>query len=147
MLYSGCIKRIKRINTVNEKAGDKLISINYRSALPLYEQVKNSFIKLFVTGALKPGEQLPSVRELAVELAINPNTIQRAYREMENDGYIYTVSGKGCFVAEQKEARADTSRLLEAFRDAAAKLMFNGVDSEQLKNELEKISKEVKGND
>ncbi len=124
-----------------------MISINYRSALPLYEQVKNSFIKLFVTGALKPGEQLPSVRELAVELAINPNTIQRAYREMENEGYIYTVSGKGCFVAEQKEARADTTRLLEAFRDAAAKLMFNGVDSEQLKNELEKISKEVKGND
>ena len=124
-----------------------MISINYRSALPLYEQVKEGFIRLIMTGAVKPDEQLPSVRELAVELAINPNTIQRAYREMESEGYIYTVSGKGCFVAKQEDARADTSQLLENFRADAAKLIFNGVDAEQLKNELDKISKEVVYND
>ena len=124
-----------------------MISINYRSALPLYEQVKENFIKLIITGAVKPDEQLPSVRELAVELAINPNTIQRAYREMESEGYIYTVSGKGCFVAKQQDARADTSLLLERFKADATKLIFNGVDSEQLKNEIDKISMEVVNND
>ena len=124
-----------------------MISINYRSALPLYEQVKESFIRLIMTGALKPDEQLPSVRELAVELAINPNTIQRAYREMESEGYIYTVSGKGCFVAKQTDARADVSQLLESFKADAAKLIFNGVDAEQLKNEIDKINKEVVYND
>ncbi|MBR6392479.1 MAG: GntR family transcriptional regulator [Eubacterium sp.] len=124
-----------------------MISINYRSALPLYEQVKESFIRLIMTGALKPDEQLPSVRELAVELAINPNTIQRAYREMESEGYIYTVSGRGCFVAKQEEARANTAQLLESFKDAAAKLIFNGVEAEQLKKELEKINREVGNND
>lgn len=124
-----------------------MISINYRSALPLYEQVKEGFIRLIMTGSVKPGEQLPSVRELAVELAINPNTIQRAYREMESEGYIFTVTGKGCFVANQTDARADTSQLLESFRADAAKLIFNGVDAEQLKNELDKISKEVINND
>lgn len=124
-----------------------MISINYRSALPLYEQVKESFIKLIMTGAIKPDEQLPSVRELAVELAINPNTIQRAYREMESEGYIFTVSGKGCFVAKQEDARADTSLLLESFKADAAKLIFNGVDAEQLKNEIDRINKEVAYND
>ena len=124
-----------------------MISINYRSALPLYEQVKESFIRLIMTGALKPDEQLPSVRELAVELAINPNTIQRAYREMESEGYIYTVSGKGCFVAKQTDARADVSQLLESFKADTAKLIFNGVDAEQLKNEIDKINKEVVYND
>ena len=124
-----------------------MISINYRSALPLYEQVKENFIKLIITGAVKPDEQLPSVRELAVELAINPNTIQRAYREMESEGYIYIVSGKGCFVAKQQDARADTTLLLERFKADATKLIFNGVDSEQLKNEIDKISKEVVNND
>lgn len=124
-----------------------MISINYRSALPLYEQVKENFIKLIMTGALQPDEQLPSVRELAVELAINPNTIQRAYRELENEGYIYTVTGRGSFVAEKAEARSDTAQLLEDFRAAAAKLIFNGVNADELKREIENINGEVKSDD
>lgn len=124
-----------------------MISINYRNPLPIYEQVKEEFIKLILTGAISQGEQLPSVRELAVELAINPNTIQRAYRELESDGYINTVSGKGCFVAAPKEVKADVEELTLRFRRNAAKLIWSGMSCEELKNEIDKIYGEVAHND
>lgn len=72
-----------------------MISLNYRDARPIYEQIKNGLKRLIVTGALKEGDKLPSVRSIATELAINPNTIQKAYNELENEGYIYSVPGKG----------------------------------------------------
>lgn len=124
-----------------------MVHINYRSPLPLYEQIKEGIIKLLMTGALAPEERLPSVRDLATELAINPNTIQRAYRELESEGYIYTVPGRGCFAAAQAEAKADTAPLLAAFRDSAAKLIFNGVSCETLRQELDTIDKEVTHHD
>ena len=66
-----------------------MISLNYRDARPIYEQIKNGLKRLIVTGALKEGDKLPSVRSLATELAINPNTIQKAYNELENEGYLF----------------------------------------------------------
>ena len=72
-----------------------MVTINYRDGRPIYEQVKDDLRRLVVTGAMQPGEKLPSVRELAVSLAINPNTIQRAYHELESEGYIVSVPGKG----------------------------------------------------
>ncbi|MBR5217954.1 MAG: GntR family transcriptional regulator [Oscillospiraceae bacterium] len=77
-----------------------MIHLDYRDARPIYEQVKDGLRKLMVTGALRGGDKLPSVRTLAMELAINPNTIQRAYSQLEAEGYIVSVSGKGTFVAE-----------------------------------------------
>ena len=77
-----------------------MVQLNYRDAKPIYEQIKDGLRKLVVSNALDAGEKLPSVRELASQLAINPNTIQRAYRELESEGYIYTIVGKGTFVAE-----------------------------------------------
>lgn len=77
-----------------------MIHLDYRDARPIYEQVKDGLRKLMVTGILRVGDKLPSVRALAVELAINPNTIQRAYSQLEAEGYIVSVSGKGTFVAE-----------------------------------------------
>ena len=85
-----------------------MIHLDYRDTRPIYEQVKDGLRKLMVTGMLRAGDKLPSVRTLAVELAINPNTIQRAYSQLEAEGYIVTVSGKGTFVAEldnQNEVR------------------------------------------
>ena len=85
-----------------------MIHLDYRDSRPIYEQVRDGLRKLMVTGMLRAGDKLPSVRTLAVELAINPNTIQRAYSQLEAEGYIVTVSGKGTFVAEldnQNEAR------------------------------------------
>ena len=74
-----------------------MISLNYRDPRPIYEQLEEKLRRLILSGAIAEGEKLPSVRELASQLAINPNTIQRAYRELEQNGFIYSVPGKGSF--------------------------------------------------
>ena len=80
-----------------------MISINYRDSRPVYEQIVDGFKKLIVTGLIKKDEKMPSVRELAAQYAINPNTIQRAYRDLENEGYIYSVPGRGSFAVDVNE--------------------------------------------
>ena len=110
-----------------------MISLNYRDSRPIYEQIKDGLRKLIVTGALGPDEKLPSVRALAAQLAINPNTIQRAYNELEGEGYIYSVPGKGSFVSPDRSA--DLRRrleLTEKFREIAAELRYLGVGQEEL---------------
>lgn len=77
-----------------------MLTIDYRSGESLYIQIKNNFKKMILSEALKENEMLPSVRQLASSLAININTVQRAYRELEQEGYIYSVPGKGNFVAK-----------------------------------------------
>lgn len=102
-----------------------MITINYRDPRPIYEQIQTELRRLMLTGVLPPGSRLPSVRELAGQLAINPNTIQRAYSQLETEGYVYTVSGRGTFVCEVREQnrqrRAEvTARvqpLMEELRD------------------------------
>ena len=76
-----------------------MIVLDYRDSRPLYQQVKDSLRRMMLTGLLEPDEKLPSVRSLATELAINPNTIQRAYAELEAEWYIYSVAGRGSFVS------------------------------------------------
>ena len=110
-----------------------MISLNYRDSRPIYEQIKDGLRKLIVTGALGTGEKLPSVRALATQLSINPNTIQRAYNELEIEGYIYSVPGKGSFAAGN--TGADDSRrkeLTEKLREIAAELKYLGVSREEL---------------
>ena len=76
-----------------------MIVLDYRDSRPLYQQVKDSLRRMMLTGLLEPDEKLPSVRSLATQLAINPNTIQRAYAELEAEGYIYSVAGRGSFIS------------------------------------------------
>jgi GntR family transcriptional regulator len=76
-----------------------MIVLDYRDSRPLYQQVKDSLRRMMLTGLLEPDEKLPSVRSLATQLAINPNTIQRAYAELGAGGYIYSVAGRGSFVS------------------------------------------------
>lgn len=110
-----------------------MININFRDARPIYEQVKEGFRQHIISGVLSAGDRLPSVRELASGLAINPNTIQRAYRELEAEGYICSVPGKGSFVCEngkallarQSELKAELEKLLCELRAA-------GVGEEEL---------------
>lgn len=83
-----------------------MISLDYRDSRPIYQQIVDGLRKLIVSGAIMPGDALPSVRNLAKELAINPNTIARAYRELEAEGCIDTVPGKGAFCARQENAAA-----------------------------------------
>ena len=90
-----------------------MIRLDYRDARPIYEQVKDGLRRLMVTGVLAPGEKLPSVRSLAMDLAINPNTIQRAYAQLEMEGYVYSVAGRGTFVAEGQEQNLVRRREVE----------------------------------
>ena len=90
-----------------------MLQLNYRDGRPIYEQVRDGLRRLLVTGAIQPGEKLPSVRQLAGQLAINPNTIQRAYEALEQEGCVYSVPGKGSFAAERTEI--DNSRRDELF--------------------------------
>ena len=110
-----------------------MIRLDYRDSRPIYEQVRDGLRRLMVTGVMQPGEQLPSVRSLAMELAINPNTIQRAYRELEADGYILSVAGKGSFVAQVDQlAEQQKKQAVDAFRAAAQKLRQLGLTQAQL---------------
>ena len=106
-----------------------MVTINYRDGRPIYEQVKDDLRRLVVTGAMRPGEKLPSVRELAVSLAINPNTIQRAYGELEKRGVIYSVKGRGNFVSHDgslvrlrrlEEIQKQMAELAETARELGA---------------------------
>ena len=110
-----------------------MISLNYRDSRPIYEQIKDGLRKLIVTGAMGPDEKLPSVRAMATQLSINPNTIQRAYNELEGEGYIYSVPGKGSFASGS--AGADEARrkeLLGRARELLAELKYLGVPEAEL---------------
>ena len=110
-----------------------MISINYRDNRPIYEQVRDSLRQLITSGAIPPGGKLPSVRELAAELAINPNTIQRAYRELETEGYICSVPGRGSFVSKTDAAvEQRKAELLEKFNALVKELRLIGVTDEEL---------------
>ena len=115
-----------------------MISLNYRDSRPIYEQIKDGLRKLIVTGAIGTDEKLPSVRALATQLSINPNTIQRAYNELEGEGYIYSVPGKGSFATGDPDADASRRReLWERARELVAELRYLGVSQEELMALLE----------
>lgn len=110
-----------------------MIQLNYRDAKPIYEQIKDGLKHLLVSKAIETGEKLPSVRELAASLAINPNTIQRAYKELESEGYIYTVSGKGTFVAGQDDVvEIRKEELFLQFDSVTSELLYLSVKPEAL---------------
>ena len=110
-----------------------MIQLNYRDARPIYLQIVENYRLQIRSGILEHGEKLPSVRELATQLAINPNTIARAYRELEAEGWIATVPGKGCFVcSDERLAEEEKNRLLAAFDEAAEGLAAFGISRDML---------------
>lgn len=109
-----------------------MISLNYRDARPIYEQVRDGLRHLMVTGAIAEGEKLPSVRALAASLAINPNTIQRAYTALEEEGYLAAEPGKGAFARRCGGANPRRAALLRRFDDAARELLFLGMTPQEL---------------
>ena len=122
-----------------------MITIDYKDRRPIYEQIVSSIEDLAVRGVLEPDSQLPSVRQLAVELSINPNTIQRAYSQLEKTGVIYSVKGKGNFVA------ADPKRLREEKMEQILQEMEKllplalGVGRERMENWLHSLLEKEEG--
>ena len=116
-----------------------MVHLDYRDARPIYTQIIDGFRDQIQAGILQAGEKLPSVRELALQLTINPNTIQRAYRELELQGWIASVPGKGSFVCGiPTAATAEQRALLENFDKTAAALLRLGLTREALIARLEK---------
>ena len=110
-----------------------MLTLDYRDARPIYGQIKDSLRRLIVAGALGPDEKLPSIRALAMDLSINPNTIRRAYTELEQEGFIYSVPGKGSFAAVMgggdPKRRAE---LMEKLREIIAELRYLNVSDQEI---------------
>lgn len=123
-----------------------MIWIDYKDATPIYEQIVNRFKNLIVSGVLTPNDKMPSVRNLAMELSINPNTIQKAYMILEQQGFIYTVKGRGNFVAESGDLKdIKKQEILKKLSDIAIEAKDAGLDMFELVSEMEKQVKDQAG--
>lgn len=117
-----------------------MIIIDYKDRRPIYEQVVEKFQMLIVKGILEPDSQMPSVRQLAKDLGINPNTIQKAYTMLEQSGYIYPVKGRGNFVTGgDKLARQKQEAFLEQFAENVRHAKELGITEEELKEKIKEI--------
>ena len=150
--YTNCVNTTNTVNTIwprGKEVRPLMIRLNYRDSRPIYEQIKDNLKKLIISGAIAEGERLPSVREMATQLAINPNTIQRAYRELESEGYIATVPGKGSFAARGGEMDAGRRQeLFQKLEEAALELKYAGVEPREIVARLQAaLEKEEREND
>ena len=115
-----------------------MVNLDYRDARPIYLQICEGFRQQILAGVLQKDDRMPSVRELATQLAINPNTIQRAYRELESQGWVVSVPGKGSFVAGVSEKGEGPSRqLLQEFDNLCARLTAMGISRQTLIRRVE----------
>ena len=114
-----------------------MLQLDLKSRKSIYEQVMDQLKEQIMTGQMATGEKLPSVRELSKSITVNPNTVQKAYRELERQGYVYTTSGVGTFVADRSEIHADLpalQKVQENLDDAFRQLLFLGIGYEKAKN-------------
>lgn len=110
-----------------------------RNAGALYEQIESAIIKYIVSGVLKSDEQLPSVRNMAKELNVNPNTVQRAYNELESKGMVYTIVGKGVFISGSSDKITEIVSMAKLkVKEAAFAAKNAGVSKEEVILEIEK---------
>ena len=119
-----------------------MIQLNYRDSRPIYEQIKDGIKQLIYNEVLCADDKLPSVRELASKLAINPNTISRAYKELEQEGVIYSLSGKGTFINGEFQGKEEkTKELLTRYDEITKELLQFGVAPEELMERIQTLAK------
>lgn len=117
-----------------------MIKLDYKADKPLHEQISAGIKELIISGALRTDEQLPSVRELSVSLTVNPNTVQRAYRNLESEGIIYSIRGRGNFVAKVEKVNSAQLDSLYASLEATVKeLCYLGEDAKNIFNVVKNI--------
>ena len=121
-----------------------MLHLDFGDHRPLYEQIKDKLKQLIISGVLRENEKIPSVRELAVSLTINPNTIQKAYKDLESEGYIYSLKAKGSFVSPQKvtSQAIDTDTLTDNLRQTIAELKFLGIPKKTIYGIADELYKE-----
>ena len=125
-----------------------MIRPDYKSGKSLHEQIEDEMKRLIISGAMRPDEQLPSVRELSVSMTVNPNTVQRAYKQLEQDGFIYSIKGKGNFVStlSKTESGKRSEELRSVISDAVRELAFLGEDKDAVKELIDTIYREKEEN-
>lgn len=120
-----------------------MIKLDYKNDKPLHEQITQGIKDLIMCGAMAADEQLPSVRDLSVSLTVNPNTVQRAYKTLEAEGVIYSIRGKGNFVAKVPEADKKTiDSLYHTLFETMRELLFYGENKESIEKVLDKVIEE-----
>lgn len=124
-----------------------MIQLDLKSRTPIFKQIVENFKHLIINDVLKGDEKIPSVRELSKMITINPNTIQKAYKELERQGYIYTIQGRGNFVASKapKIDRGKIGKIMENTKKQLAELIYLGIKKEELIELIESVYEEVQG--
>lgn len=129
-------------STLNPKGGRAMFELDMKSRKAISDQIIENMKELIVSGVLKPNDKIPSVREMAGQLPVNPNTVQKAYRMLETQGYIFTVKGRGTFVSDTEGMTVDSKALQDAeayIRDSISKLYYLGIGKESSKDIVERI--------
>ncbi|MGX8680709.1 MAG: GntR family transcriptional regulator [bacterium] len=123
-----------------------MFQIDYKSHKSIYEQVVDEIKGLIVKDVLKENSKLPSVRELSKELMVNPNTVAKAFKELDRQGYIYTVAGRGTFVSPRSDLLKDPikqKKLLDEIKEAYLQLLYMGYSADELKEMLEQAFNDI----
>jgi GntR family transcriptional regulator len=123
-----------------------MFQIDVKSRKPIYTQIVDNFKRMIIGGALAPDTKVPSVRDMAGQLTVNPNTVQKAYRELENQGYFYTVIGQGNFIAKP-DAGHELEALFECLRKDIQELLYRGVRLTQILSFMHNVSVGAGGGD
>ncbi|MDE7105076.1 MAG: GntR family transcriptional regulator [Ruminococcus sp.] len=120
-----------------------MFSIDLTSRIPIYEQIYTKIIELAISGTLSENDQLPSVRNLAKDTGVNPNTVAKAYQELERKGVIYSVPGRGSFIAAMDSSVFQEASLLD-FEKSAITAMKRGVSANTMKRRIDLIFEQNK---
>ena len=116
--------------------------VDLQSKVPIFEQIIKQILEFISIGVLLPYDKLPSVRQVASSIGVNPNTVSKAYQELENQGYIYSVKGKGCFISDNQTDQLIKDDKLKEFQDIVIDMKKHQIDKNQLFTIIEDIYKE-----
>ena len=122
-----------------------MFQIDFASRVPIYEQLKTSVIQLALSGVLKPDNQLPPVRALALQLGINPNTVAKAYKMLEAEGYTYSVAGKGSFISEKLSGQDHKQQITRRLGELIKSARSSGITEAQMHEMVIQLYSDNKG--
>ncbi|MGN0374302.1 MAG: GntR family transcriptional regulator [Butyrivibrio sp.] len=124
-----------------------MIKIDVGSSKPLYEQIVDSIKNNYVRGYLKPGDEIPSVRKLAMQLSVTPNTVAKAYQELERCKVIVTIRGKGTYISDSTNIKIDSERMEHVEKELTTQIVeltYMGMDRQEILDLVDKIYREIK---
>ena len=116
--------------------------VDNQSKIPIFEQLKKQILEFITIGILSPNDKLPSVRSLASQIGVNPNTVAKAYQELESQGYVYSIKGKGCFIADNESDKLIKDDKLKDFRDYVQDMKQHHIAKQAMIQVIEEVYEE-----